>query len=225
MSLHLISHELCPYVQRVAIALAEKNVDFVRRDIDLGNKPTWFLAISPLGKTPVLQDGNKVIFESAVILEYLEETQANELLPPSPHERALHRGFVEMASACLNDIARVYSTADEKGWRDALTMFVTRLEQVEKNLSDEGPWFAGESFGIVDAAFAPVFRYFEIFEGLDGFPKLEWPTKISRWRQSLATRGSVIAAVSPHYASSLRAFLARKDSHMGRLARSSPVTS
>ena len=54
MSLHLISHALCPYVQRAAISLTEKGVTFERTHIDLSNKPDWFLAISPLGKTPVL---------------------------------------------------------------------------------------------------------------------------------------------------------------------------
>ena len=52
--LKLISHKLCPYVQRAVIALSEKGVAFERIDIDLANKPDWFLAISPLGKTPVL---------------------------------------------------------------------------------------------------------------------------------------------------------------------------
>ena len=74
--LKLISHKLCPYVQRAVIALTEKGVPFERIDIDLANKPDWFLKISPLGKTPVLQVGEPPIFESAVILEYLEETAA-----------------------------------------------------------------------------------------------------------------------------------------------------
>ncbi len=73
--LKLISHKLCPYVQRAVISLTEKGVPFQRIDIDLDNKPEWFLKISPLGKVPVLQVGDKVVFESAVILEYLEETQ------------------------------------------------------------------------------------------------------------------------------------------------------
>ena len=46
----LVSHHLCPYVQRAAISLAEKGVPFERVDIDLANKPGWFKAISPLGK-------------------------------------------------------------------------------------------------------------------------------------------------------------------------------
>src|SRR6202051_1529404 len=79
--LKLISHKLCPYVQRAVIALTEKGVAFERIDIDLANKPDWFLAISPLGKTPVLQVGDRAIFESAVILEYLEETEPKPMHP------------------------------------------------------------------------------------------------------------------------------------------------
>jgi glutathione S-transferase len=54
VSLNLISHKLCPYVQRAVVALNEKGVPFERIDIDLANKPDWFLKLSPLGKVPVL---------------------------------------------------------------------------------------------------------------------------------------------------------------------------
>src|SRR5262249_53227565 len=63
--LTLISHDLCPYVQRAVIALSEKGVPFDRVYIDLNAKPDWFLAISPLGKVPLLKVGDHVIFESA----------------------------------------------------------------------------------------------------------------------------------------------------------------
>src|SRR5436305_15284199 len=90
--LKLISHKLCPYVQRAVIALTEKGVGFERIDIDLANKPDWFVAISPLGKTPVLlQVGEVPIFESAVILEYFEETQPHPLHPANPLRCAEHR--------------------------------------------------------------------------------------------------------------------------------------
>ena len=59
--LTLISHHLCPFVQRAAIALAEKGVEFERIDVDLANKPDWFLAISPLGKVPLLKVSDLVI--------------------------------------------------------------------------------------------------------------------------------------------------------------------
>ena len=80
--LKLISHKLCPYVQRAVIALTEKGVAFERIDIDLANKPDWFLAISPLGKTPVLQIGDKAIQRSTETLERIKAQRAK--LPPKP---------------------------------------------------------------------------------------------------------------------------------------------
>src|SRR6202023_4049560 len=111
--LTLISHRLCPYVQRAAIALAEKGVPFDRIDVDLAAKPAWFMAISPLGKTPVLKVGDAAIFESAVILEYLDETQPGPLHPADPLTRAEHRAWIEFASATLNDIWGFYTAPDE----------------------------------------------------------------------------------------------------------------
>src|ERR1700754_5027116 len=110
--LKLISHKLCPYVQRAVIALTEKGVPFERIDIDLANKPDWFLKLSPLGKTPVLLVGDHAIFESAVILEYLEETQAGPLHPSEALRRAEHRAFIEFGSAVLNDFAGLYAAVD-----------------------------------------------------------------------------------------------------------------
>ena len=72
--LTLVSHALCPYVQRAAIVLEEKGIAFERRETDLANKPDGFLHISPLGKTPVLLVGATPIFKSAVICEYLDDT-------------------------------------------------------------------------------------------------------------------------------------------------------
>ncbi|WP_299782037.1 glutathione S-transferase family protein [uncultured Roseobacter sp.] len=80
-NLQLMSHALCPYVQRAVISLTEKGALFDRTDIDLANKPDWFLQISPLGKTPVLISVGQPIFESVPILEYLEETQPHPLHP------------------------------------------------------------------------------------------------------------------------------------------------
>src|SRR3989337_1446247 len=99
--LRLISHKLCPYVQRAVIVATEKGIEFERVDIDLADKPDWFLAISPTGKVPLLEvtetDGSKhVLFESAVIAEYLDEIGGGErLLPADPLLRARERAWVE----------------------------------------------------------------------------------------------------------------------------------
>ena len=125
--LRLISHKLCPYVQRAAIIAAEKRIDFERVDIDLANKPDWFLAISPTGKVPVLEvtdaDGEEdILFESAVIAEYLDEISGNPLLPNDPLRRARERAWVEYASATLGDVSRLYSATDATAFKAAVAV-------------------------------------------------------------------------------------------------------
>src|SRR3954464_6272760 len=153
--LKLISHTLCPYVQRAVIALTEKGVPFERIDIDLADKPDWFLAISPLGKTPVLQVGDTAIFESAVILEYLEETQPKPLHPADPLARAEHRGWIEFGSAGLNDIAGFYPAPDAAAFATKTAQLEQRFARLETRVAAE-PWFDGAEFSLVDAVFGPV---------------------------------------------------------------------
>jgi glutathione S-transferase len=216
VSLKLISHKLCPYVQRAVIALTEKGVAFERVDIDLANKPDWFLEISPLGKTPVLVVGDTAIFESAVILEYLEETQATPLHPADPLRRAEHRGWIEFGSSVLNDIAGLYSAPDEAAFKAKATQLAQPLARIETRLAAV-PWFDGENFSLVDAVFAPVFRYFDVFDAITDFGILDGKPKLARWRNSLAARPSVRTAVGADYPALLRDFLARRNSWISGL--------
>jgi glutathione S-transferase len=213
--LKLVSHKLCPYVQRAVIALTEKGVPFERIDIDLANKPDWFLKISPLGKTPVLLVGDHAIFESAVILEYLEETEARPLHPSDALRRAEHRAFIEFGSAVLNDIAGFYSAPDETTFKAKAAQLEARFARLETRIV--GPWFDGESFSLVDAVFGPVFRYFDVFDSIGDFGILAGKPKLSRWRQSLAARPSVRSAVGAEYPALLRDFLKRRNSWISGL--------
>jgi glutathione S-transferase len=214
--LKLISHKLCPYVQRAVIALTEKGVGFERIDIDLANKPDWFLAISPLGKTPVLQVGDRAIFESAVILEYLEETEPKPLHPADPLTRAEHRAWIEFGSTVLNDIAGFYAARDEATFKAKTNQLEARFARLETRV-DASPWFDGESFSLVDAVFAPAFRYFDVFDEIADFGILAGKPKLAQWRKALATRPSVRSAVSADYPALLRAFIDRRNSWLSSL--------
>ena len=216
LTLKLISHKLCPYVQRAVIALTEKGVGFERIDIDLASKPDWFPAISPLGKTPVLLVGDKAIFESAVILEYLEETQPRPLHPADALMRAEHRAWIEFGSTVLNDIAGFYAAPDEATFKVKTSQLERRLARLEERAA-ASPWFEGESFSLVDAVFGPVFRYFDVFDEIADFGILAGKPNLLRWRKALAARPSVRTAVSADYAALLRAFLDRRNSWISRL--------
>lgn len=215
--LTLVSHALCPYVQRAAIVLLEKGVPFERRDIDLARKPDWFLAVSPLGKTPVLLVGDQPIFESAVICEYLDDTLPPRLHPGDPLERARHRAWMEFGSAVLNTIAAFYSAGDEDTLLARASELRARFEQVEAVLAaGQGPYFAGSDFGMVDAVFAPVFRYFDAFESVGDFGFFAQAPKVKAWRAQLAARPSVQQAVGENMPALLRSFLRARGSALSR---------
>jgi glutathione S-transferase len=215
---HLISHDLCPYVQRAVIALAEKRVAFKRTYVDLANKPEWFRQISPLGKTPILKVDDQVLFESAVICDYLDEVEAPRLHPAEPLARARHRAWVEFASATLNAIGAFYNAPDAvalERQRVALTeKFATLEEQLNKH---DGPYFAGTDFSLVDAAFGPVFRYFDVFDSIRDFRIFENTPRVACWRATLAQRPSVRDAAVEDYPERLRVFLLKRNSALSGL--------
>jgi glutathione S-transferase len=214
-SLTLISHPLCPYVQRAAIVLHEKAMAFGRRDIDLADKPGWFLEISPLGKTPVLLVDDHAIFESAVICEYLDDTLLPRLHPEDPLERARHRAYMEFGSAILNTIGRFYNASDD----DSLAAVVRDLRKQFVLLEGElgsGPYFGGGAFRMVDAVFGPVFRYFDVFDTIQDFGIFDDLPKVVAWRRALAVRPSVRNAAAGNYPQLLAAFLIKRQSALSR---------
>ena len=213
----LISHPLCPYVQRAVITLLEKSVRFVRIDIDLANKPEWFKTLSPLGKTPLLQVGDEVLFESAVICDYLDEVESPRLHPYDALARARHRAWMEFASATLNSIGAFYSVPDDTALDQQVIALRNKFSTLESPLTrSAGPYFAGESFSLVDAAFAPVFRYFDVFDEIADFDIFTRTPRTRAWRAALAARASVARAVSPDYPQRLRRFLEKRNAALTR---------
>jgi len=214
--LHLVSHKLCPFVQRARIVLAEKNIPHRIEFIDLADKPDWFLKISPLGKVPVLCVDGQPLFESAVIAEYLDETSPGSLHPLDSLEKARNRSWIEFASATLAGIATFYRANDHESFADAMASLRERFRRLEDELGD-GPWFNGNAFSLVDAAFGPVFRYFEVIEVYGHFGFFDGLTRVNAWRQALRKRPSVRGAIVEDYHERLRTFFLGLDSELGRL--------
>ena len=214
-NLTLVSHPLCPFVQRAAIVLLEKGVAFDRVNVDLSAKPDWFLALSPTGKVPVLKvrqlNGEEaILFESVVICEYLNETQGGAAMyPDDALLRARHRAWIEFATQTFTEgwqflHAKDMATADAKR-----AAFRDRLSKIEAELGD-GPYFAGPDFGLVDAVYAPLFRYFGIIDPEVADPIFADLPRATAWRAALAERPSVKNAVIDTYPDLFRDHLRRQ---------------
>ena len=128
------------------------------------------------------------------------------LHPPTALQRADHRGWIEFASSVLNDVAGLYNAADPTAFAVKHGALRAKFERLDARLAT-GPLFDGERFSLVDAAFAPVFRYWEVFDEIAAFGTFEGLRKVQAWRAALAQRDSVRLAAAPDYAARLHAFL------------------
>jgi RNA polymerase-associated protein len=200
LMLVLLEHPLSSYAQKVKIALREKNIVFEARrpeDLGTGKRDGAFGKANPRMEVPVLvpEDG-PAIFDSTVILEYIEETYPERpLLPAKASDRAVARmiedvcdtqyeainwGFGEIlwfqrAEGELAERMKAIAARDTKAMQEWLT----------ERLGDS-PWFGGESFGWADAAAAPMVNR-SVHYGLapaSGSP-------LARWHARLKERASV----------------------------------
>jgi len=207
MSLHLISFKTCPFVQRAVITLKHKNIDFEITYIDLADPPDWFLELSPLGKVPVLKVDDEVLFESAVINEYLDEITGGELQPREPLARAKNRAWIEFASNMLGNLYMMKMSKDEERYNKYRDVLVSQLQRVEKRLGD-GPWFNGEDFSLADTAFAPLFRQNSVADNqLSVLDPVTMP-RVDAWAQRLLAlpevRDSVVDEFEDLYLSAMQ---------------------
>lgn len=197
----LISFKLCPFVQRSTITLEEKGVPYTIEYIDLSAKPAWFLELSPTGKVPVLLVADEagaqtVLFESAVINEYIDEVTDGSLLPSDPLKKAQQRAMIEFASLALADAWRLSVSADEAEVDKLAVELNRKLARFEAHVV--GPFYAGEGFSLLDAATVPLLLRAgwmqEIMPELDLFAGVP---KVSAWLAAAKVRPSVLRSAVP----------------------------
>ncbi|MBD3669666.1 MAG: glutathione S-transferase family protein [Gammaproteobacteria bacterium] len=205
----LISFKLCPFVQRSVITLLEKGVEYRITYIDLENPPQWFLDISPLGKVPALRVGEEVLFESAVINEYLDEINPPSLHPEDPLRKAQNRAWIEFGSNLIGDQYHLMIAKEQAQYDEALAGMEKKLQQLEQQL-DAGPFFNGDRFSLVDAAVAPVFMRTQLLSGWHDLSAVYDKTpKVAAWHEALMARESVQKSVVEEFADEMRDYIGR----------------
>jgi glutathione S-transferase len=189
----LVSFKGCPWVQRVAIVLREKKIDFEFIHIESDNRPDWFRAISPHNKVPVLRLDDRVsLFESGAICEYLDEMHPPRLHPEDPVERAVNRAWIEYMPTFM-DIVSGHAYADnEAGYDKAAALIPAAFEKLEKALERQGggPLFNGARFSLVDAAYTPCLQRHLFLERIRKLGHIDKFPRVKAWAEALAARPS-----------------------------------
>ena len=211
----LVSHELCPFVQRSVITLKQKNVDFDIRYVDLRNRPDWFLKISPLGKVPVLNVDGTTLFESAAINEFLDEVTEGNSLPSDPIKRAQARAWIEFASQVIMNFFSMSMQKDEEGFNNQKSGFLEKLGRLEDVIAG-GVFFNGEHFTLVDASIAPVFTRTLLCEKTFGVNFFTATPQVNSWAQKLCEEKYVQESVNADFSEKFVQLLIEGDSFMAR---------
>ena len=191
-ALHLYSYASCPFAQRTRITLAEKNLDFERTEIELGNKPDWFLKVSPYGKVPCLQHGDRVLYESAIINEYLNEVFPEiPLMPSDPYLCAQARIWLHYADNYYSSASWAISTSHHEPEKQKTEM--AKLEDCFRfmeseglgKFSGEGPFWFGDQLSLVDIQFLPWMERFPAYTALWGITVPDECARVKSWMASL----------------------------------------
>jgi glutathione S-transferase len=208
----LVSFKTCPWVQRAAIVLREKNVPFEFRHIEPDNRPDWFLAISPHKKVPVLRVDDQVsLFESSAIAEYLDETVAPRLHPDDPVTRAVNRAWTDYVPTFAEITAVAY--ADSAGEFDkAADGISVRFQRLEAALEKQGkgPFFNGARYSLVDAAYAPFLQRYFFLDRIRPLGHLENFPRLKAWAEALVARPSTHSFPPAEFEAMYRANLKRR---------------
>lgn len=204
--IEIYSAALCPFAHRTHLTLSEKNLPFKLIEIDLQNKPTNFLEISPYGKVPVLKYGDNRVWESAIINEYLDETFPEPpLLPNEPIQRAIARIWINFADTRLFAVSyKLLYGSDPPQYPVLLKELADNLLFIEhealQKVSDSSPYWLGSKISLVDLTYYPWFEQLNVLEHFRGFKLPPGLERLKQWWAAVANRESVKAiAKSPEF--------------------------
>ena len=198
----LCSFKTCPWVQRAAIVLRAKKIEYEINYIDRDNRPEWFLKVSPHSKVPVLViDGKESLFESNAIAEYLDETVPPRLHPEDPLARARNRAWTDYVPDFAEAISSTaYSNSEEEFTKNAAAISKTfaKLDEELVRRGHSGPYFNGPKFSLVDAAYAPFLQRYTFMDRLKPVGAMEKFPRLAAWRDALLAIPAVKASTVPN---------------------------
>ncbi|MFC1578785.1 glutathione S-transferase family protein [Pseudomonadota bacterium] len=182
----------CPFCWKVRLALAELDLEYDIVETRLGEKHPEVLRLSPTGSVPVLLDGGLAIWESAVILEYLDSRYApGRLMSSDPLAQAsirlLQAYSDKVVGSCLRELVFEKRSKPEAEWkmeiiRSGLEGWMTCMDYLEEQLGTKT--YFGDRYSAADCALAPRFGVAAAYgaEATKDFPGLR------RWYASVTAR-------------------------------------
>jgi len=143
----LYSMRFCPYAERAMIALEVKKIPFEVVNINLAEKPEWYAKTNPLTKVPTIEHDGKIIYESLILTDYLDEVfkSGKKILPQDTYEIAKQRMLIERLSTLSSSLYPWYRNSQDPNTIEKLENAFKLYEQLLHR-----HFFAGDQAGYVD---------------------------------------------------------------------------
>ncbi|XP_058098172.1 probable glutathione S-transferase [Magnolia sinica] len=187
-----------PFAMRVKIALAEKGVEYESREEHdlLGKKSELLLKSNPIyKKVPVFIHNGKVVCESVIILNYIEETWPSpSLLPACPYGRSQARFWSDFIDKKVFEGGSKIWNSKGEAQVEAVKEFIGIVKVLEGALGDKD-FFGGDSFGFIDVVAIPLTSWFYAYEQCGGFKLEDDCPKITAWMNRCMQKETVAKVI------------------------------
>ncbi len=193
MNLTITSFKLCPFAQMAIIVCNKNNIKADIKYINIMSPPDWFVKISPTGTVPLLQVDDNIIFESSVIIEFLNEISSYDMHPQDRVLKALNRSWISIGSSLFGELFSIISTNDEDTFSKAKNNINAKLAKTMA-VKKDAKFFNDNNFSLVDVAFAPFFMRLKWINNWTN-NVLAVPSEISKWQDNILTESFVIKSV------------------------------
>lgn len=195
--IRLYSMRFCPFAQRARLVLHAKGIKHETININLKDKPEWFLEKNPLGLVPTLETGSgQVIYESPITCEYLDEVYAGtKLLPSDPFEKAQQKMMLENYSKVIPFFYKIpmgrKNGEDVTGLVDELKEKFVKLNEVL--VKNKTKFYGGDSVSMIDYLMWPWFERLGMLELQDSC--LDATPELKKWREHMLEDATVKATM------------------------------
>lgn len=194
----LYSSRICGWAKRNYAALLEKRVTFelVPANDEHGHKTAAFLDLSPSRKTPVLEHGTTVVWESRIINEYIEEAfQGVSLMPADPSLKARARNLgIYCDDILMPLISKIVQSQTPDDEVDSLQSAVDSLEAFAFPSGHVGPYWMDQAFSLADVCYLNFFDNLKYIATKPDPVIVQLGPRLRSWGESIASRDSIVHA-------------------------------
>eukprot|EP00916_Digyalum_oweni_P011515 GHVL01019164.1.p1 GENE.GHVL01019164.1~~GHVL01019164.1.p1 ORF type:complete len:217 (-),score=13.71 GHVL01019164.1:1240-1890(-) len=187
----------CPFAQRTRLVLAQKRIPHETVNVDLKEKPEWFLERNPLGMVPTLEQDDKVVYESLITCDYLDDVYPqNRLTPADPYRKAQDAMLVDYyGSKCIPNYYKVMRTEGKD--EEAKETLTKALQKLDEEVSKRGKFFGGEQVAMIDFMLWPWFERIGLLKSAapDLLPSATKFPKLFAWTQAMLQEPAVKATL------------------------------